>query len=446
MFHNSGKPPKKYTKVNGIMKLNPAYKKWKEKENNKTTEPGLPATPATTLLQPKEALPVVSTMEDHEKLNSNLKMEIPFAEATDATIEMLQDDDICESAGMNVDDMVDQLGDMLEKYEIPIGMTNKLMMLSEYASLEFIIDDSGSMRLDTEIVDKMTGKPLSRWKEAQIRLKDMIEIIAYVPFEQIGIEFLNRKDRLSIKRDGMTDTSPKSVIRSAYAQIDALFAVGPTGTTPALEKLQESFARGSGKSISRYFFGDGKPNGGQTAINAIIQLLKNRSDPDQNPVTLLSCTNDDEAVEWMKDCEEIAPYCSESDDFNDEAREVLLDQGAALPYSNGFHLICQIVAAMCPDDLDAMDESIPFTKFTLDNLLGYVSNDESYKHYFDKYEEAQKKRPVLIDNRTNQPKKIDLLRKNTKWNQNEFRSTQGPAKGIPQVQAFKQSMYEQHMQ
>jgi len=123
-----------------------------------------------------------------------------------------------------------------------------------------------------------------------------------------------------------------------------------------------------------------------------------------------------------------------------------LDQGSALPYSNGFHLICQIVAAMCPDDLDAMDESIPFTKFTLDNLLGYISNDESYSHYFDKYEEAQKKRPVLIDHRTNQPKKLDLLRKNTKWNQAEFRATQGPAKLIQQVQAFKQSMYEQHMQ
>jgi len=57
-----------------------------------------------------------------------------------------------------------------------------------------------------------------------------------------------------------------------------------------------------------------------------------------------------------------------------------LDQGAALPYSKGFHLICQIVAAMNPDDLYAMDESTPFTKFTLDNLLGHVSNEESYKH------------------------------------------------------------------
>ena len=44
---------------------------------------------------------------------------------------------------MEADTMIDELGDLLEKYEIPIGLTNKLMLLSEYQSLEFIIDDSG---------------------------------------------------------------------------------------------------------------------------------------------------------------------------------------------------------------------------------------------------------------------------------------------------------------
>ncbi|OEU06632.1 hypothetical protein FRACYDRAFT_272692 [Fragilariopsis cylindrus CCMP1102] len=157
-------------------------------------------------------------------------------------------------------------------------------------------------------------------------------------------------------------------------------------------------------------------------------------------MTFLSCTDDDDAVEWMKDTEEIAPYCSESDDFADEAREVLKDQGAALPYSKGFHLICQLVAAMNPDDLDAMDESIPFTKFTLDNLLGIVSNDASYQHYFDHYVKAQQARVVEIDDRTGQPKQLDVLRKNTQWNYSEFRNTNGPAKLIQQVQQIKRQM------
>ncbi len=130
---------------------------------------------------------------------------------------------------------------------------------------------------------------------------------------------------------------------------------------------------------------------------------------------------------------QIAPYCSESDDFRDEANEVIRDQGVALPYSKGFHLICQLVAAMNPEDLDAMDESVPFTKFTLDNLLGVVHNDQSYKHYFDCFEKAQSSRRIEIDHRTGMPNRLDEIRKNVKWDYNSFLNAQGTKKNIPQV-------------
>merc|ERR1711935_945796 len=116
-------------------------------------------------------------MDDYMQLNDDLKATVPMAQSTEATIELMQGEEIAMAVGMQPYELVDELGEIFNKYEVPMGLTNKLLVLSEYASLEFIIDDSGSMRLDTEIVDKMTGKPLSRWKEAQIRLKDMIEII-----------------------------------------------------------------------------------------------------------------------------------------------------------------------------------------------------------------------------------------------------------------------------
>jgi hypothetical protein len=37
-------------------------------------------------------------------------------------------------------------------------------------------------------------------------------------------------------------------------------------------------------------------------------------------------------------------------------------QGEAIPYSFGFYLVCHLVAALNPTDLDALDESVPFTK------------------------------------------------------------------------------------
>merc|ERR1719162_2678923 len=152
----------------------------------------------------------------------------------------------------------------------------------------------------------------------------------------------------------------------------------------------------------------------------------NRTNPAQNPITFLSCTGEDEEVEWMKD-------------FGDESREVLGDQGEALPYTRGFWLICQLVAAMNPDDLDAMDESVPFTKQTLDNLLGIQHNEQSYRYYFDCFIKNQQKRTIGIDNLTGRQKASDVLKKNTRWNYQEF--LKAPvAKHIPLVQQFTRQM------
>lgn len=133
----------------------------------------------------------------------------------------------------------------------------------------------------------------------------------------------------------------------------------------------------------------------------------------------------------MKDCEEVAPYCSESDDYGDESREVLGDQGEALPYTRGFWLICQLVAAMNPDDLDAMDESVPFTKQTLDNLLGIRHNEESYRYYFDAFVKNQRNRRVITAG--------DRLKKQTRWNYQEFLNTP-VAKDIPSVQQYNRQI------
>jgi len=410
-------PPKKYTKINGVMKLNPEYKRWQDAQSGK------PSTDPHNM-----QLPVVSNMEDHMQLNNDLGQEIPLSESTNATIEMMQEPEISLEAGMQPDDMVDELGSVLAKYEVPIGLMNKLMMLSEFQSMEFIIDDSGSMQCLTDSVHPTTRQPMTRWQEAQIRLKEMIEILAYVPFTQIGIEFLNRKTRINLIRQGRP---PAMFLQDAYQQIDIAFQHGPAGTTPALEKIQESLTRGRGASIARWFFGDGTPNGGARAQQEIVRMLKQRENPAGNPMTFISCTNEDDQVEWMKDAEEVVPYCSESDDFKDEAEEVARDQGAALPYTRGFHLVCQLVAAMNPDDLDAMDESVPFTKATLDNLLGIEHNEESYRYYFDQFVRAQQMRKIEGPS--------DQLKKNVQWNYNDF--LRAPmANQIPQVQQFKQQL------
>jgi len=281
------------------------------------------------------------------------------------------------------------------------------------------------------------GSPQSRWKEAHSRLKELVEILAYIAFQSIHVCFLNRPDKLVLNRSGR---DPETFLTDAYLKIDAAFAKSPSGTTPFLERLQESFARGAGKNVARYFFGDGSPNGGLQAKTAVVNLLKRRDSPEMNPMTFLSCTNEDAQVEWMKDAEEVAPYCSECDDFKDEADEVLKDQGEAFPFSRGFYLISCLVGAMNPDDLDCMDESVPFTKVTLDNLLGIQHNTETYRHYFTLFIAAQKKRVVENDD-FGKPKKADELKKFVNWEAcYEDFLTAPLARQIPAVQQFKEQL------
>ena len=289
-------------------------------------------------------------------------------------------------------DSLDELNALLAKYEVPAGMLSKLLEVKKFDYAEIIVDDSGSMGMKTDAKDPTTGKVMNRWWEAKHRISSMIELLAYVISPPIQILFLNRNDVLTLQR--LDGELPQAYIQRAEGILEQTFRRGPGGTTPALEAIGDSLNRYGGKKVLRYFMGDGMPNGGATACRKIQELITNRPFPESNPYTFMSCTNQDDQVEWMKTTEEKATYCAEFDDYLDESREVLKDQGQAFPYSFGLHLVAQIVAAFNPHDLDAMDESIPFTKLTLDNLLGYESSVEEYRYYFDSFLEAQKKLPL----------------------------------------------------
>jgi hypothetical protein len=103
------------------MKLNPEYKKWKEAQSG-----GGGAGTATSVARPDVALPVVSNMDDHMQMNQDLGQDVPLAESTNATIEMMQEPEICVEAGCEADTYVDELGAVLGKYEVPMGLMNKV--------------------------------------------------------------------------------------------------------------------------------------------------------------------------------------------------------------------------------------------------------------------------------------------------------------------------------
>lgn len=370
----------KYINVNGITKLNPKYNAL------------VPINEKTSLRHSEYALPVLSTMQDYFDYNEastskNLSSK-SLTKNVSESIDYMQSRD---------NELPDALFSIFQKYEIPIGLVSKLFDLNQYPVMEFIIDDSGSMGNITDSFHA-DGRAMTRWEEVFQRLKSMFEIIAYVTLQshKFRLRFLNRRDtpELTFYRGGVC---PEDFIISTNILLDKLSSVLPQGGTPIFECFNKSFSDNAGKhdGVSRYFFGDGEPNPGEKP--KIEKLIKGRLHPKYNPITFLSCTNEDENVEWMKELEEISPYCAELDDFSDEEEEVLLDQGYGLPFSRGFHLICQLVAAFNPHDLDAMDESIPFTKYLLDRLLGIDHSEAEYKHYFSQFCQAQKRRPIKSD-------------------------------------------------
>jgi hypothetical protein len=235
------------------------------------------------------------------------------------------------------------------------------------------------------------GIPMTRWQEAENRLHILVDILGFVSFKFMTIRFLNAKNIINLSREGKTIEQFKAEgherIIQAFSTIDVKYK---TPTHRVLTKAFEEAAQFPDPTM-HYLFTDGVPS--DQPVEAVAQLILMRQFPERNPLTLMSCTDEDEEVEWMKQIEESAPFTAEIDDYQDEKREVLHDQGTAFPYTRGFWIISSLVAAINPDDLDAMDENLPFSKFTLDDILGRTHTPEEYQYYFERNPHA----PLYVD-------------------------------------------------
>mmetsp|Transcript_14328 Transcript_14328/g.21458 ORF Transcript_14328/g.21458 Transcript_14328/m.21458 type:complete len:474 (+) Transcript_14328:123-1544(+) len=392
--------PKKYIFVNGVMKLNPEY----------SAPSSAPAsTPGKKKTDDSGTLAVVSSMADvaeaTEAQETATGTPMQLSASTAETMQYMQGDEYLTQfhSGIELDggEVLDGLTEYFVMYEVPIGMINKLRALSHY-KLNFIIDDSGSMRANTDVfmsegteyilrgVRPAEGQRMTRWQEAENRMHIMLDILAFIPTKQITISFLNATNVISLSRDGKSIETFRAeahgAISNAFSTIEVKYK------TPTYRVLSAAFASsGLPEPTMHYLLTDGVPS--DQPVAAVAQLIMQRPYPDRNPLTLMSCTNEDAEVEWMKQIEETAPFTSELDDYHDEKEEVLADQGSAFPYTKGFWIISSLVASINPDDLDAIDENLPFTKHTLDDLLGRTHSPEDYQFYFERNPHA----PLYVD-------------------------------------------------
>lgn len=413
-------------------KLNDEWVKWKEGQNRAV---GYNA-PGTTVPNREVAPPVVCSMEEKFELEHDIGREVMFTEQMNEAFAILQNPNYAASIGLDPDDIVDSLGTVMAKYEVPIGLSKKLVDLAYFDYIEFILDDSGSMTLPTDSTDTH-GRTLKRKDEALSRMLEMIEVLCYIKAPKIKFRFLNHNNQkvcLELDRQGQ---APEDFYAIAKSQIEDMWD-RPSWqyTTPMRAAIEKSIKEGKGQKVVRYIFGDGVPSDRGNPIHDIEKLVTNRKNAKDNPITFMSCTDKDNETEWMKVLEEKAPFCSESDDYQDELREVRGDQGEAFPYTRGFYIICELVAAMNPEDLDCMDECIAFSKHDFDFLQGYVSDPKDYQNYFHSFLEAQKKR-----SRSRNQSKEDKIKNGMNWNKIYKDLVQVKhATEIKEVQKYQQQM------
>jgi len=261
----------------------------------------------------------------------------------------------------------DDLVNMMSEYEIPIGILSSIIKLSEY-SIYFIIDDSGSMSTPTDLFKN--GKRMTRFEEVHETLNILLKILSNVNVE-IHISFLNNKNKLFLEKGFL--------INDALEKLSKIYTK-PDGRTPIYNALSNIFKSNYTDQKAIYLFTDGEPS--DSSPEDVYSLIKNRKNPNKNPLTLISCTDDEDAIQWMKDIDEDAMFVAEVDDYESEKKEVKNKQGPMFPYSKGIWLMCILVGAICPDDLDSLDESKPLTKFILEHLLGRNISDKCYHDYF----------------------------------------------------------------
>lgn len=377
----------RYIFVNGVMQINPAYQ-----------ADGTQAAPQAAPVQ-NPALAIVSSpahiADAMQAQQAATGAPMVVAPTTVQSMQMMQDPAFLArfNAPQPLDGsvMLDGLTNIFSRYEIPVGMMHKLMALSQF-HLNFMIDDSGSMASETDAPIKEAtkyirdrydrdghrarhNKNMTRWEEAQDRLHVIIDMLQYVPVLSIKIHFLNNPLVLTLQQQGHM---PADFVAEAHKAVLGAFDQFKQGGTPIYGKLKQAFECAEPNTM-HYLFTDGEPS--DASPEEVTELMVKRRHPELHPLTLVTCTNSNEA-DWMKDAEAKAKYASEIDDYRAEKKEVQSKQGKTFPFSRGFWLICQLVAAINPYDLDALDEKYPMTKKTMNELMGRVLTPEEYNYYF----------------------------------------------------------------
>lgn len=140
---------------------------------------------------------------------------------------------------------------------------------------------------------------MTRLQEEENRLHIFIDILSFIPTKGMNFFMMNSPQLdFSLEQAGK---APDAFKFEAHAKIRETFENLTMGATPTNRILMKSFADAAQHSsvpTAHFLLTDGVPS--DASATAIGRLIKNRVNPLQNPLTLISCTNVDSECKLSK--------------------------------------------------------------------------------------------------------------------------------------------------
>ena len=232
---------------------------------------------------------------------------------------------------------------VLEKYDITGIFAQKLNQLQGF-KIVCICDDSTSMR-------ETLNKGQTKWDE----LKQSIEIVL-----DIGSAYNVDCDVLFLNRPGFRNVKHIS-------QLSEQFMSPPTGLTPLNQSFQMAIENNRNELVERklliIIFTDGSPTSNnsnpQMAINEFKHSLQNRNPIDKIFITIVACTDDEYALEYLNNWDKSIKNLDVVDDYESERKEIYSKKKSKKDrsaFSYGDYIV-KIILGSFVKEIDETDEN-----------------------------------------------------------------------------------------
>ncbi len=240
-----------------------------------------------------------------------------------------------------------KLREICARYEIRPDFAAKLRQLEEF-EIVALFDDSGSMATQVKPLPGAFQDPFSpiptRWSEAKLHASITVDLAACLDPDGIDIRFLNRPGFSNV---------------ATSAQVTGAFQPPPNGFTPLVRTVKGIFEEKAAvikeRKMLLIILTDGKPTDdrGNDQVREFEELLRHR--PKNVFVSIVACTDDDDAVGYLNKLDRIVPGLDVVDDYTSECAEVRKVQGAKFPFSFGDYVVKTLLGSIDPA-MDTLDE------------------------------------------------------------------------------------------